>query len=98
LDDATPYFKTLFDPNYTSYRPRHEAEKDPSYKQLIPYCIFRHQGEVFHYRRGKLQGEARLHSLRSVGVGGHISSTDAETAEASYLAAMRREIDEEIFV
>jgi predicted NUDIX family phosphoesterase len=36
--------------------------------------------------------------LRSIGVGGHISSTDAETAEASYLAAMRREIEEEVYL
>src|SRR5580698_3969707 len=98
LADAQPYFKTLFDPNYTTYRPRDEVETDPSYKQLIPYCIFRSQGEVFHYKRGKAQGEARLHSLRSVGIGGHIASTDADTARESYLAAMRREIDEEVFL
>lgn len=98
LTNAESYFKAIFDPNYTSYRPRDEVEKDPSYKQLIPYCVFRCQGEVFHYRRGKMQGEARLHSLRSVGIGGHISSTDAETAEASYLAALQREIEEEVFV
>jgi predicted NUDIX family phosphoesterase len=98
LADATPYFKTLFDPNYTTYRPRDQVETDPSYKQLIPYCVFRCQGEVFHYRRGKLQGETRLHSLRSIGIGGHIASTDADTARESYLAAMRREIEEEVFV
>src|ERR1700685_173360 len=93
LADATPYFKTLFDPNYTTYRPRDEVETDPSYKQLIPYCIFGCGSGVFHYRRGKTQGEARLRSLRSIGIGGHISSTDAETAEASYLAGMQREIE-----
>ena len=46
LADAQPYFKTLFDPNYTTYRPRDEVETDPSYKQLIPYCIFRSRGEA----------------------------------------------------
>ncbi len=75
-----------------------EVETDPSYKQLIPYCIFRCGEAVFHYRRGKIQGEGRLRGLRSIGIGGHISSTDAETAEASYLAAMRREIEEEVFL
>lgn len=98
LANAQPYFKTLFDANYTTYRPRNEVEADPSYKQLIPYCIFRSDDSVFHYRRGKLQGEGRLRGLRSVGIGGHISSTDAKTAEASYLAAMRREIEEEVFL
>jgi predicted NUDIX family phosphoesterase len=98
LPEPTAYFKTIFDPNYTAYRPRDQVEKDPSYKQLIPYCLFRCGDAVFNYRRGKMQGEARLHSLRSVGIGGHISSTDADTAEASYLAAMRREIEEEVYL
>jgi predicted NUDIX family phosphoesterase len=98
MANATPYFKTLFDANYTTYRPRDQVETDPSYKQLIPYCIFRCGETVFHYRRGKIQGEGRLRGLRSIGIGGHISSTDADTAEASYLAAMRREIDEEVFL
>ena len=98
MANATPYFKTLFDANYTTYRPRDEVETDPSYKQLIPYCIFRCGENVFHYRRGKIQGEGRLRGLRSIGIGGHISSTDADTAEASYLAAMRREIEEEVFL
>jgi predicted NUDIX family phosphoesterase len=98
MANATPYFKTLFDANYTTYQPRDQVETDPSYKQLIPYCIFRFGNTVFHYRRGKLQGDGRLRGLRSIGIGGHISSTDAETAEASYLAAMRREIEEEVFL
>jgi predicted NUDIX family phosphoesterase len=98
MADAAPYFKTLFDANYTTYRPRDQVETDPSFKQLIPYCIFRHGESIFHYRRGKLQGDGRLRGLRSIGIGGHISSTDAETAEASYVAAMSREIEEEVFL
>lgn len=98
MANATPYFKTLFDANYTTYRPRDQVETDPSFKQLIPYCIFRHGETVFHYRRGKLQGDGRLRGLRSIGIGGHISSSDAETAQASYLAAMRREIEEEVYL
>src|SRR6185295_11540711 len=34
------YLPELFDPAHTSYRPRHEVEQDPSFKQLIPYVIF----------------------------------------------------------
>jgi predicted NUDIX family phosphoesterase len=98
MADTAPYFKTLFDANYTTYRPRDQVETDPSFKQLIPYCIFRHGESIFHYRRGKLQGDGRLRGLRSIGIGGHISSTDAETAEASYVAAMSREIEEEVFL
>lgn len=92
------YLSTLLDPSYTSYRPRNEVEDDPSYKQLIPYCIFRHEGRVFHYRRGTEQGEGRLHSKRSVGIGGHISSDDHQETGCTYTEAMRREIAEEVFV
>ncbi|MBX3443568.1 MAG: phosphoesterase [Planctomyces sp.] len=91
-----PYLKSLLDPAYTSYRPRHEVEEDPSFKQLIPYCIFRWQGRVFHYTRGKLQGDGRLRSKRSVGIGGHISSVDRDGGSDVYREAMWREIQEEV--
>lgn len=91
-----PYVNTLFDPAYTSYRPRPEVEQDPSFKQLIPYCVFRHNGEIFHYRRGKLQGEGRLHSKRSIGIGGHISAEDENGASSVYREGMQREIAEEV--
>jgi predicted NUDIX family phosphoesterase len=96
--DAERYLPTLLDPAWISYRPRNEVEEDPGYKQLIPYCIFRHDGQVFHYKRGKLQGEGRLHSKRSIGIGGHISSDDASAASCVYREAMRREISEEVFL
>lgn len=94
--DVTPYLKTLLDPAYISFRPRDEMENDPSFKQLIPYCLFRFGDQLFHYKRGKLQGEGRLHSKRSIGVGGHISSEDQNRASSVYLEAMHREIGEEV--
>ena len=36
------YMDELLCPEHTSYRPRAEVEKDPGFKQLIPYVIFRH--------------------------------------------------------
>lgn len=92
------YLSTMLDPAYVSFRPRHEVEEDPSYKQLIPYCIFQHEGRVFHYKRGKLQGEGRLHSKRSIGVGGHISTQDQVSVEPGYREAMHREIEEEVYL
>ena len=92
------YIGTLLDPAHTSFRPRNEVEEDPSYKQLIPYCIFRHAGQVFFYTRGKKGGEGRLHSKRSIGIGGHISSTDQLSGDRRYLEAMHREISEEVFL
>jgi predicted NUDIX family phosphoesterase len=95
--DVDRYLKTLLDPAHTSYRPRPEMENDPSYKQLIPYCLFQFEDKIFHYRRGTDQGEARLHSKRSFGIGGHISSED-DASENAYEEGMRREIAEEVFL
>lgn len=96
--DVAPYLKTLLDPAYISYRPRDQMENDPSFKQLIPYCLFRHGEQFFHYKRGTKQGEGRLHSKRSIGVGGHISSDDRDLRGSVYLDAMHREIDEEVYL
>ncbi len=90
------YLSTLLDPTYTTYRLRDEVEHDPSFKQLIPYCIFVCKGQVFHYRRGGGSGEGRLLSKRSVGVGGHISSVDQNGSGTPYEEGMWREIQEEI--
>ncbi len=96
--DVDRYLRILLDPAHTSFRPRNEVETDPSYKQLIPYCLFQCGDSLFSYRRGKAGGEGRLHSKRSVGVGGHISSTDSLHGDRRYGEAMHREIDEEVFL
>jgi len=96
------YLGELLNQRHTSYRPRHEVEQDPSFKQLIPYVVLRHADasgrvNVFQYTRGRGQGEGRLHSKRSIGIGGHISAIDADHADrAAYHEGMRRELDEEI--
>ena len=96
----TRLLKTLLDPERTLYLPRDEAEADPAYKQLIPYCLLTYGGRVFHYARGTGGGEGRLHAKLSVGVGGHISTDDADdgdrTGERTYRAGMRRELEEEV--
>ena len=94
--DVGRYRAALLDPEHLSYQPRDRVEEDPSFKQLIPYCVFRHAGEVFHYTRGGSGGEARLHAKMSLGVGGHISREDGDAGEIAYDAGMRREIEEEV--
>jgi predicted NUDIX family phosphoesterase len=103
--DVEKYFEHLVNPEHASYRPRGEMERDPSFKQLIPYVIFRYTDDagrvhVFQYTRGKGQGEGRLHSKRSIGIGGHISSVDAENDGAfdPYAEGMRRELEEEVAI
>ncbi len=99
------YLDELLSGKHISYRSRGEMENDPSFKQLIPYVVFRHQSpdgtvSLFQYTRGKGQGEGRLHSKRSIGIGGHISSADAETDGSidPYDEGMRRELAEEVSI
>ena len=99
--DVDRYLAELFSPAHTSYRPRREMEQDPAFKQLIPYVIFRYADpagtvSLFQYTRGRGQGEQRLHSLRSVGIGGHICSDDATEESHPYDEGMRRELAEEV--
>jgi predicted NUDIX family phosphoesterase len=98
--EADRYMKALLIPELMQYRPRSQVEDDPGYKQIIPYVVFRCGDAVFCYLRGKSQGEARLHRLRSLGVGGHVSEEDAQGGKSldAYESAMRRELDEEVVV
>ncbi|MFM9024078.1 MAG: phosphoesterase [Planctomycetaceae bacterium] len=102
--DVAAYLPALLDPRQTSWRPRAAVEEDPSFKQLIPYCVlsWRDAAGVAHYfayTRGGGQSEARLRAKRSVGIGGHIASTDgAHGDDTSYEAGMRRELAEEIAI
>ena len=101
-NQTSQYLPKLLDPQHTAYRSRDEMEQNPSFKQLIPYCIFRcitdsGQTHLFQYTRGNGQGESRLHSLRSVGIGGHISSVD-EAADCAYQSGMERELEEEVLI
>ncbi len=100
-DDVGPYLDAVFKPEHVTYRPRSEVEADPGFKQLIPYVIFRYtdaagQVSVFEYTRGTGQGEGRLHSKRSVGIGGHIAADDTAGSGSPYEEGMRRELEEEV--
>ena len=96
--EAERYLSALLVPELMEYRPRSQVEEDPAFKQIIPYVVFRAGDTVFCYTRGRSQGEARLHRLRSLGVGGHVSEADAGGGKSwsAYEAAMRRELDEEV--
>jgi predicted NUDIX family phosphoesterase len=93
------YLPALLDRNHQSFRPRSLVEDDPSFKQLIPYvileCSDQCQTRLFQYTRGKGQGEKRLHALKSIGIGGHISVEDAE-GDDWYRNGMQRELSEEV--
>jgi predicted NUDIX family phosphoesterase len=73
------------------YRPRDDAEEDPTWKQVIPYLLLRDRGRIFLMRRTSAGGDARLHERWSIGVGGHLGPGD-EGIEAG----LRREFHEEL--
>jgi len=104
--DVERYRQTLLAPENVSFRPRSEVEKDPSFKQLIPYMIFSHTAadgavSLFQYVRGKGTGESRLRAKRSIGVGGHLSAVDVTenaTLHDVYREGMLRELREEVIL
>jgi predicted NUDIX family phosphoesterase len=87
--------------NSFEFMKRGPAEKDSSYKQIIPYAVIanKKQGTAYFYRRGSGAGysETRLYSKGSIGVGGHLEKEDCAENEPIE-AGMLREISEEITI
>jgi predicted NUDIX family phosphoesterase len=101
--DVERYLQRIFVPGVPRFIPRSQAEKDPSYKQLIPYVIMSCNGKYLSYVRGKRAGETRLVGLRSIGIGGHINPIDDMPLfntdfYDTYIAAVQREVAEEVSV
>ena len=100
--DTQKYLDKLFAPGVPRFMPRPLAEKDPSFKQLIPYVIMTCNGKYLSYVRGKRAGETRLVAKRSLGIGGHINPTDDMPLFGNfydtYLAAVQREVAEEVSI
>jgi predicted NUDIX family phosphoesterase len=97
--DAGRYLPVLLARENNFFMPRSAAEKDPAYKQIIPYALLVHGGKVLHYVRGKKSGEQRLVSKGSIGIGGHMNDEDEglfAMDEAAYLEGVRREVCEEL--
>ncbi len=94
-----PYLSTLLDPANNRFMERDLAERDPRYKQIIPYVILRYRDTLFSYVRGKGSSESRLIASRSIGLGGHIEPSDQSLFASDrdlYVKAARREVDEEV--
>jgi len=101
--DVERYLREIFIQGIPHFLPRSQAEKDPAYKQLIPYVIMSNNGRYLTYVRGRRAGETRLVGLRSIGIGGHINPGDDmplfnDNFYEAYLTAVEREVAEEVSV
>ena len=98
--DVSRYLSEIFVQGVPRFMPRSQAEKDPSYKQIIPYVIMTCQDTYLNYVRGRRAGETRLVGNRSIGIGGHINPVDDMPLFAdffdTYISAVKREVDEEV--
>lgn len=97
------YLPKLWEGEGVSFIPRMEAERDPAYKQIIPYVIMSHADTYLCYIRGKKVDESRLAEKVSIGIGGHINPSDrmspsSKNLKKVYLNALAREISEEVVV
>ncbi len=78
---------------------RPAAEKNPAWKQVIPYCLLLTPTGLFTVERLRRGGEARLHGMLSVGLGGHIEPGDRVpqgVQDSLVFRAARRELHEEL--
>lgn len=76
------------------FLPRDEAEQDETHRQVIPYVITEHDGQMLVMHRTKAGGDQRLHLKYTLGVGGHINPIDG--ADDPIQAGLQRELEEEI--
>jgi len=76
-------------------QPRSLMEKDPTYKQIIPYLLFEYDGSFFLMQRKKDASEQRLQSKYSLGIGGHMRFEDLQQ-NADLFKWAKREFEEEV--
>ncbi len=94
--DVDKYLPLILENNI--YMKREKIESDSNFKQLIPYVIICYKDLIIRYRRGVLLNEKRLEGKNSIGIGGHISITDASEMKNNYIMGMAREINEELVI
>jgi len=97
--DELNFFKICSHLNF-SFIERQLVEKDPDYKQIIPYIVIQTedlQSMAVYKRKGS---EKRLHDLWSIGIGGHINPVDSalnsDSLEKIICSGMERELQEEL--
>ena len=74
--------------------PRHLAETDQNYKQIISYMIFTVDGKLFVMQRKSKASEQRLAGKLSIGIGGHMTQQDIQGE--TLFDWVSREFEEEV--
>ncbi len=74
---------------------RAEVENDPTFQQIIPYVVFRHDDRYLLTHRLRASSERRLRKQYSLGVGGHINPGDLGAGDP-ILDGLKREWEEEV--
>lgn len=87
------YYQDLIE-NNKEFIWRSLAETDTTYKQVIPYLIFKFQDKYFLMQRKSKASEVRLQNLYSLGIGGHIRQEDITGSDICSWA--KREFLEEV--
>lgn len=80
--------------NNQEFMPRSLMEQDPTYKQIIPYVIFKFEDRYFVMQRRATASEQRLKNKFSLGIGGHVRQEDV--TDKPILEWAEREFHEEI--
>ncbi|HDJ3263474.1 TPA: NUDIX domain-containing protein [Staphylococcus aureus] len=99
LNKNKPEGQNIFDAlSQYEVKRRGDMEEDPSYKQLISYCLLENEhGEILVYERLSGGGEARLRGQSSIGVGGHMNDVPgAESINEVLRVNAQRELEEEV--
>lgn len=90
--DFTHYLQII--DNKKEFLPRSIMETDPSYKQIIPYLVYAHDGKYFLMQRKSDASESRLRNKLTLGIGGHIREEDVR--DNSLFSWALREFHEEV--
>lgn len=80
---------------HKEFKPRPAMEEDPTYKQIIPYLIFKYEDRYFLMQRKSTSSEQRLKNKYSLGIGGHMRQDDMSN-NATIFDWAKREFEEEI--
>lgn len=91
--DNIDYFIKLIEQK-KEFMPRHLVEEDVTYKQIIPYLVFRYGERYFLMQRQAQASETRLQNKYTLGIGGHIREEDIQ--HNNIFSWAHREFHEEV--